>query len=50
MHDERFVCAKFGEPIETSVYFFEHHRYDAVGARRHRTTRRSALDPGKGQW
>lgn len=26
----RFAGSTFGEPIETSVYFFEHHRYDAV--------------------
>ncbi len=30
MSDLRFVCQTFGEPIETSVYFFEHHRYDTV--------------------
>ena len=26
----RFAGSTFGEPIETSVYFFDHHRYDAV--------------------
>jgi len=26
----RFAGSTFGEPIESSVYFFEHHRYDAV--------------------
>ena len=30
MRDQHFACSRFGEPIETSVYFFEHHRYDAV--------------------
>lgn len=24
------TCATFGEPVETSVYYFEHHRYDGV--------------------
>jgi hypothetical protein len=24
------TCATFGEPVETSVYYFEHHRYDRV--------------------
>jgi hypothetical protein len=23
-------CATFGEPVEPSVYYFEHHRYDSV--------------------
>lgn len=26
----RFAGSTFGEPVETSVYFFEHHRYDTV--------------------
>ncbi|MCP3882988.1 MAG: hypothetical protein GY701_32010 [Sulfitobacter sp.] len=30
MAGARFACATFGEPIETSVYFIEHHRYDRV--------------------
>lgn len=30
MAGQRFSCSTFGAPIETSVYFFEHHRYDRV--------------------
>lgn len=26
----RVACSSFREPVETSVYFFEHHRYDRV--------------------
>lgn len=24
------TCATFGEPVETSMYYFEHHRFDGV--------------------
>lgn len=27
---ENLTCTTFGEPVETSMYYFEHHRYDCV--------------------
>lgn len=38
MGGQRFRCRAFGDPVEASVYFFEHHRYDkahlAIGDQR----------------
>lgn len=28
MNGQRYACTSFGEPIETSIYYFSHHRYE----------------------
>ena len=30
MQGHHVACGSFSEPIETSVYYFDHHRYDSV--------------------